>query len=131
MNRKTYWTNHLRRRRIGILLEDPLKVQAAEDQIFGEDQNIIGVVNEAILEEWRKEGAEPKDQEGEQASKDAATGEGDGKKKQGLRARVAEMVRGNFELESKSSTNRLRRRPSKMSIAESESLRAGRNVTWR
>lgn len=77
-----------------ILLEDPLKVQAAEVELFGKDQNIIDAMNEAILEERRKEGAEPKDQESEQASKVEATWEGEGKKKQGLRARVAEMVRG-------------------------------------
>jgi hypothetical protein len=57
-----------------ILLEDHLEVQAAEDEIFGKDQNIIGAMNEAILEERRKESAEPKDQEGKQASKDEATG---------------------------------------------------------
>jgi hypothetical protein len=45
MNRKTYWTNQLRRRRIDILLEDHLKVQAAEEEIFGKDQNIIGAMN--------------------------------------------------------------------------------------
>lgn len=94
MNRKTCGTNQLRRRRIGILLEDPLEIQAVEDEIFGRDQNIIGAMNEAVLEERRKEGVEPKDQEGEKASKDEATREGEGKKKQGLRARVAEMVRG-------------------------------------
>jgi hypothetical protein len=79
----------LRRRRIDILLEDPLEVQAADDEIFGKDQNIIGATNEAILEERRKEGVQPKDQGGEQAFKDEAIGKGEGQKKQGLRARVA------------------------------------------
>ena len=58
-----------------ILLEDPLGVQAADDELFGKDQNMIGAMNEAVLEERCKENAEPKDQEGEQASKDEATEE--------------------------------------------------------
>jgi hypothetical protein len=88
------------------------------DEVFGKDQNILDSIIEAILEERRKEGAESKDQEGEEAAKDEATEEGAGKKKQGLRDRVAEMVRVNSKLERKSSKKSMCRQPSKMFPAE-------------
>jgi len=78
-------------------------------------------MNEAILEERRKEGAtavEPEDQENEQASKGESTREREISKKQGLRARVADIVRGHSKLERKSSTKDLRRNPSNMSLVK-------------
>jgi hypothetical protein len=74
----------------GILPEDPLEVQAAEDEIFGKDLSITDIMKEAILEERRKEATpagEAKDKEGEQVSKDEATEERGGERQAGLRRR--------------------------------------------
>jgi hypothetical protein len=78
----------------GILLENTLEVQAAHDEIFGKDLNIIDTEKEVILEERQKEvvlelrckeGTPAVEAKGEQASQDGAAGEREGKRQNASR----------------------------------------------
>jgi hypothetical protein len=63
-----------------ILLEGPVEVQAAEDEISGKDLSVTDTMKEIILEERRKEATSAGEAKGEQASKDEAIEEREGER---------------------------------------------------
>lgn len=93
-----------------IPLEIPEEVQAAEEEVFGKDQNLIEAMEKAKLDAG--------EHDERHAKQDETVPDGGESKRTGLRGKVAGMMKGTSKLDKKASTKSLRRQPSTMSLTK-------------